>query len=358
MADDKISTSGTPDHMVAERSFEAQPTTLPSVVHIPNHKLHPFIQRKKAAKIIQKYRHKRRAGGKGALRKAVQRESVNAVPVKKPTNNQRVKEINEDVLDIQTDDLRDLIGLSRGQLLKRSTLKPELSTGGQIVYKPDPIPKNSVPNTRRIVRMVVKAPPAGSVASIQTQTHVESQSKGIQQGQSDFQQVSVGTQTDESCIEAIKRGFSVRVEPANPTHVDHTFKFGSHGITVAPPPQLSATRTSGAYAQQQQQLYVSQQQFVQPPQFVQPHPYPIPPSYQPTLQPYPFNQPSYQPLAGPSYMVTIPPNCPAAQSYHPYHRAPRYRKPNPESNEQQTRRQKRNAKHQTKYEQRHPEKFQ
>lgn len=87
---------------------------------------------------------------------------MNAFPVKRPqkTPIQRVQEFNEDVLDLQTDDLRDLIEAnrsSRGQLLKQLTLKPESSTDVQTIQQPDDIPVNNLPNTRHIIRSVVKA---------------------------------------------------------------------------------------------------------------------------------------------------------------------------------------------------------
>lgn len=310
--------------MVAERS---SPQRIQSVVVKPktrkiiHHPIrsHPIAQRIRAARLLQIAKNQTRGFNKAQL-KAAKSESINAQrPTKTPA--QRLDELTDDVLEIETDDLRDLLKsnqASRGQLLKRSTFKPRASTNVHSVSKPDDILENSSSNIRQIVRTVVKrAPLVGSTQTIHTQTYIKTHSKGFQKGSSSFtvEQRSVETQAGKSYIKLLKKHWlntSAHIEPVAPIHLDHTFDFGTHAVPIARPPRPAATQVSGAYAQQQQQQRCAQpfrhQPRFAPPVFQQPiqQPYPQPLQQPIHYQPYQFPPVQFDPFAPIQYVPVQP----------------------------------------------------
>lgn len=233
--------------------------------------------------------------------KAAKADSQNATPIKglpriTPSNRTATTSSDEDVVSLNTE-LSDLRGLlTPGKLLHRSTLKPAGSKKAKIIAQPDPIPPNSYSNIKRIVRVVKKPKKqANTLCDTQTQTVPTIRSPELQAElcRPVVEQHSIGTQAGDLYIDSVKRWLlPVRVEPAAPTHLDHTFDFGSHRVPIARLPHMPATRTSGAYQQQQLPMhsYIPQQQIIQQPGYPSPYQNPI------HYQPYPYHINPYAPV--------------------------------------------------------------
>lgn len=326
MAETTTTTTGSPELLVAERSSPRQisPVVVKPVNRKRKHSInaHPFVQRAKAIQVLKKYQ--KAEFNKAQLRAAkAKNKSKNAKPIKRapkitPTKRSAATSSDEDVvsLETETDDLRDI--LTRGKLLKRSTLKPinEQKSHGQAV--PDPIPPNSHSNIRTIVRVVSKTKKqVGVVRNTQTQTFIGTRSFQNQAGPSYFsiEKRSVATQADEtdlqSAYECVQHMKLTKIEPSAPTHLDHSFDFGTHQVPVHRAPNRPAQRQFQrqfrpqftAQAQYQPQFappaqyqlanQPQNQQFIQHPVY---HPNPsVPPSFQNPVQ-YQFQPVQYAPI--------------------------------------------------------------